>query len=454
MALYNQIITIETPFGPMQADLDDIKDAITHVSQGLTLLDQEQQSMQSYIGCNLEQKRKDYGSRSYIGWAHAIDVVIERDWNISRVTNFHHGTVEKPPTYLEEKVMISGRMETVKIPHQATVFMEEKNGGEDPHRMCIRYMSYDTYEVDVLFAFQTGFDFAAFWQEVEEEYYQRGIYKGAKISADFRFLELPELNFNDVVLTEDQKLFLNRNILKYVENLHVYRKNGLPSSRGILLTGPPGTGKTLTCNVIIQDLDITVIYVSRNAINDTGQISELYDLARKLAPALVIIEDIDTLGGIDREEVDHPLLGEFLNCLAGVEENHGVITLATTNYPQNLDWALTDRPGRFDVRIDFGYPNEKVREKILLKYLDPLQTKGIKVKDIAKKTEGFSGAYLREIVQQAFISAFEGHNYDADKVVVTHSNLLDSLKEMEKQKATVNKENRIAAPEVSEQLYG
>jgi transitional endoplasmic reticulum ATPase len=160
------------------------------------------------------------------------------------------------------------------------------------------------------------------------------------------------------------------------------------------------------------------------------------------------------LGGIDREEVDHPLLGEFLNCLAGVEENHGVITLATTNYPQNLDWALTDRPGRFDVRLDFGYPNEKVREKILLKYLEPLQTKDVKVKEIAKKTEGFSGAYLREIVQQAFISAFEEHDYDADKVVVTHSNLLDSLKEMEKQKAVVNKENRRAAPPVSEQLYG
>ena len=128
--------------------------------------------------------------------------------------------------------------------------------------------------------------------------------------------------------------------------------------------------------------------------------------------------------------------------------------MATTNYPQNLDWALADRPGRFDVRIDFGYPNEKVRENILLKYLEPLRTKGIKVKDLAKKTDGFSGAYLREIVQQAFISAFEGHDYDADKVVVTQQDLLDSLKEMEKQKAIINKENRRAGPEVSTELYG
>ena len=454
MALYNQILNIETPFGPIQADLDDIKDAITHVSQGLHLLDQEQQSMQSYIGPNLEQKRKDYGSRSYVGWAHAIDIVLERDWSISRVTNFHHGTVEKPPTYLEEKIMLNGKMETIKVPHQATVYAEEKTDDEDPNRMCIRYMSYDTYEVDILFAFQTGFDFATFWANVEEEYYQRGIYKQGKISADFRFLELPALNFDDVVLTKEQNNLLTRNILKYVENLHVYQENGLPSSRGILLTGPPGTGKTLTCNVLIQDLESTVIYVSRNAIKDTGQISELYELARKLAPTLVIIEDIDTLGGIDREDADHPLLGEFLNCLAGVEENQGVITLATTNYPQNLDWALADRPGRFDVRIDYGYPNEKVRENILIKYLQPLKTKGIKVKEIAKKTEGFSGAYLREIVQQAFITAFEGHDYDAQKVVVTHKDLLDSLKEMEKQKAIVNKENRRAAPAVSEELYG
>lgn len=454
MPLYNQILNIETPFGPIQADLDDIKDAITHVSQGLNLLDQEQQSMQSYIGPNLEQKRKDYGCRSYIGWAHAIDVVLDRGWTTNRVTNFHHGTVEKPPTYLEEKVMLNGQIETIKIPHQALFFVEEKEGGEDPERMCIRYMSYDTYEVDICFAYTTGFDFAAFWQEVEEEYYQRGIYKKAKISADFRFLELPELNFGDVVLTKDQDHLLTRNILKYVENIHVYQENGLPSSRGILLTGPPGTGKTLTCNVIIQDLDSTVIYICRNAIKDTGQISQLYELARKLSPTLVIIEDIDTLGGIDREDTDHPLLGEFLNCLAGVEENQGVITLATTNYPQNLDWALADRPGRFDVRIDFGYPNEKVRENILLKYLEPLKTKGIKVKEIAKKTEGFSGAYLREIVQQAFISAFEKYDYDVKKVVVTHEDLAHSVKEMEKQKAIINKENRRSAPEVSEQLYG
>ena len=94
----------------------------------------------------------------------------------------------------------------------------------------------------------------------------------------------------------------------------------------------------------MSEIDATVLYVARDAIQNVGQITDLYKMARRFAPAIVILEDIDTLGGLGRDEGDHPLLGEFLNCLAGVEENNGVVTLATTNHPEKLDWALTDRP--------------------------------------------------------------------------------------------------------------
>ena len=70
-------------------------------------------------------------------------------------------------------------------------------------------------------------------------------------------------------------------------------------------------------------------------------------IARKVSPTIMVVEDIDTLGGIDRTKGgDHPILGEFLNCLAGVESNGGVVTIATTNYPEYLDKALVDRPGK------------------------------------------------------------------------------------------------------------
>ena len=101
----------------------------------------------------------------------------------------------------------------------------------------------------------------------------------------------------------------------------MFESLGAGAARGVLLHGPPGTGKTLCCSILINQTDATVIYVTRNAVTERGQIDDLYKLARFLAPTLVVFEDIDTLGGIDREESDHPLLGEFLNCLAGVEEN-------------------------------------------------------------------------------------------------------------------------------------
>ena len=85
-----------------------------------------------------------------------------------------------------------------------------------------------------------------------------------------------------------------------------------------------------------------------------------------------------------------------------MESNNGVITLGSTNYPQALDIALRDRPGRFDSRIEFPMPNAIGREKILLKYAEPFNVKGIRWEKWAKKTDNYSGAWLRELVTTAF----------------------------------------------------
>jgi len=207
--------------------------------------------------------------------------------------------------------------------------------------------------------------------------------------------------------------------------------------------GPPGTGKTLCCSILINLCkDCTIIYVSRNAIQERGQIDEIYGLARKLSPALVVVEDIDTLGGIDREQGDHPLLGEFLNCLAGVEKNEGVITLATTNYANHLDWALADRPGRFDIRVNFDHPDVPARALILEKYLDKCRTDALDLKSMVKKTDGWSGAYLRELVNIAIMLSA-----DADKIITqeifdqAHKELTDMRSEVAKERGRTRKED-------------
>ncbi len=101
------------------------------------------------------------------------------------------------------------------------------------------------------------------------------------------------------------------------------------------------------------------------------------------------------------------MFGEFLNCLNGVSSNEGVVTIATTNYPENLDLALTDRPGRFDLKIVMDLPNSKARKYILLKYLEEFDCEDLNIDKIVNNTDGLSGAYLREIVVTSYMISQE-----------------------------------------------
>ena len=232
--------------------------------------------------------------------------------------------------------------------------------------------------------------------------------KNEIVDNKWKYLEVKDVSWDEIIVSDEQRKIINRNIINFINNLSMYKENRLPTSRGVLITGPPGTGKTLCCEVIVNDLDCSTIYVSTDSVSEVGDIKKVYSLARKISPCLVIVEDIDTLGGLDRtvRGGEHPLLGEFLNCLAGMGENDGVITIATTNFAEHLDSALADRPGRFDVRLNFGLPNAELRKHILEKYLSDLDVK-IKLNGVVERTEGLSGAYLKEIVMTAYMISTE-----------------------------------------------
>jgi len=122
-------------------------------------------------------------------------------------------------------------------------------------------------------------------------------------------------------------------------------------------------------------------------------------------------------------------LGEFLNCLNGVGMNDGVITIATTNYPENLDNALADRPGRFDLRINFDLPTNELREHILEKYLSEVTDKKLNLYSLVKKTEGLSGAYLREIIITACMISLENEVNINQEILEEATNDVLELKE-------------------------
>ena len=343
--------------------------------------------------------------------------VLERDYKIIRTTDFHYkNQVEIPASYHEfdfgherDSLMVKGY-----------VFAEHPQWGKVI--MHLSPFSDDfNIELEVFFNPQTT-SFKKIWGDVENYFITEGPLLRNKIDAKWKPINVSKRDWESIVVRDDNKRLIDRHIVSFIEHIGEYKKRRLPTSRGVLITGPPGTGKTLCCETIMNVVDCTAIYVTSDTIEHTGQIKEIYDLARKLSPTLVVIEDIDTLGGLDRREKgNHPLLGEFLNCLSGVGGNDGVITIATTNYPENLDIALADRPGRFDLRIEFGLPDAHLRKYILEKYLEEVESKNIDLKRIIKGTEGMSGAYLREVIMVSYMISIER------KSVVTQDILNEAL---------------------------
>jgi AAA+ superfamily predicted ATPase len=311
-----------------------------------------------------------------------------------------------------------------KMPIRATYFVRSKADGTP---FIIDLMPLDGLHLEIQILHRPECRIEEFHKQHEEYCSKNGILRNNTVDAKLQFIHVDEVSWDDVVLTTEQRKSLDKNVVKFIENLNLYEEKNLPTSRGCLVTGPPGTGKTLTCSAVMSQVESTIIYITSDDITDRGQISSLYEIARKVSPTIIIIEDIDTLGGGERTKTgEHPLLGEFLNCLAGVESNGGVVTIATTNYPEYLDKALVDRPGRFDFRIDFGLPDEKLRKHILQKYLSNFNHQKIDLKPLIKDTEGMTGAHLKEIIMMAYMDALESSGYKKN-TKISSKNLQDSM---------------------------
>ena len=147
--------------------------------------------------------------------------------------------------------------------------------------MCFQFLS------------DNGFDYATFWETVEDYFYNQGLLKNAHFSADFKLLDTEPFTWNHMVIKDSHRRSLERNLVRFIDSVELFQSKGLRGSRGVLLAGPPGTGKTLTCKVLMSEIDATVLYVARDAIQNVGQITELYKMARRFSPAIVILEDID-----------------------------------------------------------------------------------------------------------------------------------------------------------------
>ncbi|WP_322935974.1 ATP-dependent zinc metalloprotease FtsH [Mycoplasmopsis felis] len=204
-------------------------------------------------------------------------------------------------------------------------------------------------------------------------------------------------------------------IVDYLKNPKKYEESGARMPRGILLGGPPGTGKTLLAKATAGEANVPFFFVSASNFVElfvgmgAKRVRQVIAEARKNSPAIVFIDELDAIGrtrgsGIggghdEREQTLNQLLVE----MDGIKENSGLLFIAATNRTDVLDPALT-RPGRFDRVITVGLPDVSEREQILRLHAKGKRfSEDVKFVNIAKRTPGFSGAQLENVINESVL---------------------------------------------------
>ncbi|MGB4439273.1 MAG: AAA family ATPase, partial [Sedimentibacter sp.] len=224
-----------------------------------------------------------------------------------------------------------------------------------------------------------------------------------------------QIGFDDVAGLDEIKDDL-LDVIDFLNNEDKYKLMDAKVPRGILLYGPPGTGKTLIAKAIAGEAKATFIYSSGSEFVEkyvgvgAKRVRMIFERARKEAPSIIFIDEIDALGAKRNSESNNEkdqTLNQLLIELDGFNNTNNVIVVAATNRMDLLDDALL-RPGRFDRKIYVGNPNFYSRMKILEVHTKnkPLDKK-VQLKDIATKTHGFSGAQLANLANEAALKAIK-----------------------------------------------
>ena len=225
-----------------------------------------------------------------------------------------------------------------------------------------------------------------------------------------------KVTFEDVAGADEEKAELQE-VVDFLRDPEKYTKIGARIPHGLLLVGPPGTGKTLLARAVAGEAEVQFLSISGSDFVEmyvgvgASRVRDLFDQAKKIAPAIIFIDEIDAVGrkrgsglggGHDEKE---QTLNQLLVEMDGFGRTEGVIVLAATNRPDILDPALL-RPGRFDRQIHVGAPDAKGREAVLKVHAKGKKLDSdVNLKSIALATTGFTGADLSNLLNEAAIMA-------------------------------------------------
>ncbi|HEY8477780.1 MAG TPA: ATP-binding protein [Chloroflexota bacterium] len=265
---------------------------------------------------------------------------------------------------------------------------------------------------------------SALLDEIERWAKRHNFYRGKKLEVQpkggLTFLKGMNVTWDDVILPPEVTQEVKDNVIGLLTKRALYQQNGLPCRRGVLLEGPPGVGKTLLLKALANAVDCTVLWVTPKAVESPYSVTNVYEMARELAPTVVIWEDLDLIGR-RRGEGAQPdgILGELLSQMDGVDPNEGIITCASTNEARSLDVALSERPARFDRTIAIGLPGRDERRRMLERFTRDVHRQ-FDAEELVGRTAGLSGAAIAELVFTASMQAIDRGSVAEDgKVVLT-----------------------------------
>ena len=227
-------------------------------------------------------------------------------------------------------------------------------------------------------------------------------------------VEVPKVKWSDIGGLEDVKKTLKEMIEWPLKNSECFERMGISPPRGILLYGPPGCGKTLLAKAVANESGANFISIKGPEVltmwvgESERKIRELFRRARQVAPCIIMLDEIDALApkrsGYSGTRVTETVVSQLLTEMSGLEDLKGVVVIAATNRPDIVDPALL-RPGRIDRFVLIPPPDEASRLEIFKVHTKDMPIKDINLKDVAKRTEGFSGADIESLCREAAMNA-------------------------------------------------
>ena len=225
-----------------------------------------------------------------------------------------------------------------------------------------------------------------------------------------------QVTFKDVAGLKEEKEEV-KELIDFLKDPKKFQKLGARIPKGVLLMGPPGTGKTLLAKAVAGEANVPFYFISGSDFVElfvgvgASRVRDMFQQAKRNAPCLIFIDEIDAVGrqrgtglggGHDERE---QTLNQLLTEMDGFGANEGIIIIAATNRPDVLDPALL-RPGRFDRQVTVNLPDVRGREEILgVHAKNKILAEGVTLKNLAKRTPGFSGADLENLLNEAALLA-------------------------------------------------